>query len=185
MQSGFIKLMKRFIKVFLLTVGIWCIGGTFNWWFQPTVYQLSQGELRTSDPMPTNFNALKIIVNNLLVITICLTGIFTAGITTILTLLVNGFFAVMFLKDLNITGFPWEVKCRFSYIIFEICALWTSGVAGLLGFSRTFKLFIHSQFSFPYMELVSIIIAYFISMVLTVIAGFIEADLITLLTIQK
>jgi len=185
MQSTVIKLMQRFLRTFLLAIGIWCIGGVFGWWFQPAGSEISQEGLKAWTAMLTRFDATKIILNNLQVMTISLAGIFTGGVTSALTLLFNGCVAVLFLKNLNILELPCAVKYRFSYVVFEICALWMSSAVGLLGFSQVFKLFTNSRFLFLYKELVFIITVYFISIVLTVIAGVLEADLITMLTTQR
>ena len=136
------------MRLFVLVIGIWCIGGTFGWWFQATDHASVQEHPKEWNTTLTDLNASKIIFNNLLVITIAVTGLFIGGTTTVLTLLVNGFVAVLFLKDLNITELPWEVKRRLLYVILEISALWISSTAGLLGFSQVFKLFTTSRFYF-------------------------------------
>lgn len=177
--------MQRFLRGFLLAIGIWCIGGMFGWWFRPAGSEIPQESLKAWTDTLTRFDATKIILNNLQVITISLAGVFTGGITTVLILLLNGGVAVLFLKDFSILEFPWAIKYRFSYVVFEICALWMSSAVGLLGFSQVFKLFTNSRFLFLYKELVLIITVYFISIVLTIIAGLLEADLIIMLTTQR
>lgn len=177
--------MQRFLRGFLLAIGIWGIGGVLGWWFQPAGSEIPQEGLRAWTATLTRFDATKIILNNLQVMTISLAGIFTSGVTSVLTLLFNGCVAVLFLKNLNILELPWAVKYRFSYVIFEVFALWISSTAGLLGFSQVSKLFTTSRFRVLYKEWVFIITVYFISIVLTVIAGLLEADLITMLTMDE
>lgn len=179
--------MRQFLRVSLLAIGIWCLGGVFGLWFQPTNYELSQADLNEWNAMLTDFNASKIILNNLLVITIAFAGFLTGGITSVLILLVNGIVAVLFLKDFNIFEFsvPWNIKYRFAYVVFEVIALWISGTVGLLGFPHVIKLFKYSRFCFHNKEIVLSITAYFISVVLIFIAGLLEADLITMLITQR
>ena len=177
--------MRCFLRTFLFAIGIWCIGGLLGLWLQPVGYEPSQEDLSALKAMIIELDAQHIILNNLSVMTISLLGLFTGGATSILTLLVNGFVAALSLKGLNILEFPWPIKWRFLYVFFEIFALWISGAAGLLGFSHVFKFFKHTRFCFHYKELVLIITAYFISIVLIVIAGLLEADLITILTTQR
>ncbi len=184
MQSTTSEFMQCFLRLFVLVIGIWCIGGTFGWWFQATDHASVQEHPNEWNTTLTDFKASKIILNNLLVITIAVTGFFTGGITPVLTLLVNGFIAVLFLKDFNITDLPWEVKCRLPYVVLEISALWISSTAGLLGCSQVFKLFTTSRFYFLSKELRFILTTYFISIVLTIIAGLLEANLIIMLMKQ-
>jgi len=176
--------MRQFLRISLVAIGIWCLGGLFGLWFQPTNHELSQEDLNEWNTMLTDFNASKIILNNLLVITIAFLGIVTGGITSILILLFNGTIAILSLKDFNILelSVPWDIKYRFAYMVFEIIALWISGAVGLLGIPHVTKLFKYSRFCFCNKEIVRIITAYFISVVLIFIAGLLEADLITMLT---
>ena len=106
--------------------------------FQTAGHTLSQENLRAWNAMLTGLDAQQIIINNLFVMTIALVGLFTAGTTAALTLLVNGFVAILFLKGFSILEFPWPVRYRFSYLFFEVCALWGSGAMGLQGFSQVF-----------------------------------------------
>ena len=185
MQSTFINAIMRFQKTFLFAVGIWCIGGILGWWFQPTVSEIQQENLKAWNTMPREFDAQQIILNNLLVITISLAGLLTAGSTAVLTLMINGFIAILFLKDLSILELPWAMKYRLSYVVFEVFALWLSGTVGLLGFPQVLKLFTISRFHFSAKDLVSILIVYLISITFTVIAGILEVELITILTVEK
>ena len=180
--------MRYFLRISLCAVGIWCVGGLFGLWFQQAEHELPQTEISDWSFMLTDLNASKIILNNLLVITIALLGIFTGGAAAVLILLLNGAIAVLVLKDFNVFAFPipWGVKYRFFYIVFEVIALWVSGAAGLLGFSHLFKFFkTNGQFCFQYKEIVFIITTYFMSVVLIIIAGFLEADLIAILITEK
>lgn len=131
--------------------------------------------------MLTGLNAQQIIINNLFVMTIALVGLFTAGATAAFTLFVNGFVAILFLKGFSILEFPWPVRYRFSYLFFEVCALWGIGAMGLQGFSEVFSLFTNPRRCFLYKESVLIISVYVISSVLTIIAGLLEADAIRML----
>ena len=179
--------MRRFLRTLLLAIGIWCLGGMSGLWFQPTNHEFSQEDLNEWEAMLTDFNASKIILNNLWVITIAFAGLLTGGITSVLILLFNGIIAVLFLKDFNIfeLSAPWDVKYRFAYVVFEILALWISGAVGLLGFPHVIKFFKHSRFCFDNKEIGLIITAYFISIVLILIAGLLEADIIRMLTTQR
>ena len=185
MQSTFIRAIMRFQKTFLFAVGIWCIGGMLGWWFQPTVSEIQQENLKAWNTMPREFDAQQIILNNLLVITISLAGLLTAGSTAVLTLLINGFIAILFLKDISILELPWVVKCRLFYVVFEVFALWISSAVGLLGLPQVLNVFRISRFRFSAKDLVSILIVYLISITFTVIAGILEAELITILTAGK
>ncbi len=185
MQSTTSEFMQCFLRLFVIAIGIWCIGGTFSWWFQAPDHASVQEHPNEWNTTLTDFNASKIILNNLLVITIAVTGIFTVGTTTVLTLLVNGLVAVLFLKDLNITELPLQVKCRLPYVVLEISALWISSTAGLLGCSKVFKLFTTSRLYFCSKELRFLLTTYLISIVLTIIAALLEANLIIMLTKQR
>ena len=185
MLSQFIEFMMRFQRALLFAIGIWCVGGVFGWWFHPIRYQLSREDFRAWTAMLKEVDAQQIILNNLLVITVSLTGLFTAGSTAVLTLLINGFIAVLFFKDLEILELTWAVRYRLSYAVFEVCALWISSAVGLLGFSQVFNLFTKSRFLFLYKEIALIITAYLISIALTIIAGLLEAELIAMLSAQK
>ncbi len=177
--------MRRFLRNLLLAIGIWCLGGVFALFFQTAGHTLSQENLRAWNAMLTGLDAQQIIINNLFVMTIALVGLFTAGTTAALTLLVNGFVAILFLKGFSILEFPWPVRYRFSYLFFEVCALWGSGAMGLQGFSQVFLLFTKPRRCFLYKEPALIIIVYVISIVLTIIAGLLEADVIRMLKTQR
>jgi uncharacterized membrane protein SpoIIM required for sporulation len=179
------EFMQYFTQLFVIVIGIWCIGGTFVWWLEGTLDTSAIEKLNEWNTTRPDFDTSKIISNNLLVITIALTGLFTGGITAILTLLVNGFVAFLFLKNLNIPDLSWGVKIRFSYVLFEIFALWLSSTIGLLGYSQVSKPFTTSRFYFLDKEIRFILTAYLLSIVLTIIAGLLEADVITMLTTQR
>ena len=70
-------------------------------------------------------------------------------------------------------------------MLLEFFALWLSSTIGLLGCSQVSKLFTTSRFYFLDKEIRFILTAYLLSIVLIIIAGLLEADVITMLTTQR
>jgi uncharacterized membrane protein SpoIIM required for sporulation len=122
-----------------------------------------------------------IIFNNLLVVTLSLTGLFTAGASSILILLTNGFVAGLALKESGaLNNFSWEIGCGLFYVVFEILALLLSSAIGLLGLPQMFRLFAESKFYFSSEDVIFISIIYSISVLLIIIAGSVEMLVISL-----
>jgi len=183
MQRTFIYLMMPFQRFLFLAIGIWCVGGIFGWCFQVNEHELPQENLREWNTMLKAIEVEQIILNNLLVITISLTGLVTAGLTSTFILLINGFIAVLCLKlivpfDSNLLD---KVGFRFFYVPLECLAIWMSSAVGLMGLPHMIKLLSDSKFHIYSKDRTLIIIAYLFSILLIIVAGLLEGTVTTIL----
>ena len=175
--------MKHFLSFFFLAIGIWLVGGILGCLFPYYIVE-SQGVSWTEyNDLFLKIGTRQIIISNLIVITTALLGFFTAGITSTFILLINGFICIFCLKsilpfDFNLLN---KLGIRCYYIIFECLAIWISSTLGLMGLPHIIKLFTGSRLHISVKDLILIVIAYLISIVLIVVAGWLEGSAITML----
>ena len=121
-----------------------------------------------------------------MVITVALLGFFTAGLTSTLVLLINGFICSFCIKlilpfDFNLLN---KLGIRCCYVILECLAIWVSGALGLMGLPYMVKLFSDSKFHMSVKDITLIAATHLISILLIVIAGLLEGSAIDILKQQ-
>lgn len=142
--------MKKFILPFVISMTIWIVFFSTGWWLAPS--ELTPGDMNvlvtlTGTISLANFDLKTIITNNSRVIIQIGFGLITAGITTIVSLIINGFTIG------GVFGFIFKSGFSVSQILrvtlphsLELVGIWLAASVGLQGIPYALRVVIRGQY---------------------------------------
>lgn len=134
--------MKRMASTFLIAATLWFV--SFGSGYQVISHLPSQSA-------PTEIGLGNLMINNLLVLLLTLAGLLTAGLASIVEMIVNGFFVGAMTKMLVLSGLPLAEVFAISWrhALPELAGFWLAAGVGLEGGAIAWSVLLGREYEFP------------------------------------
>jgi uncharacterized membrane protein SpoIIM required for sporulation len=130
-----IDAVRTLIRTFILSFGIWALAFVAGIWSTAALKPSGMPLVGHRSPEPKPPDTLRILATNLVVLLISASGLFTFGLTSVITLLVSGLFVGL------IVGASYHDGIGLSAILWltlphsmELIGLWLANAVGLMGY---------------------------------------------------